>query len=96
MPSVSGCGLPARGVRHHGPRNGGGHRSAILFRATKWRSVKYEDVYLHAYRDGREARERPTAYFALYNRQRGHQSLDYRTPDEVYFGARADEFAAVA
>jgi len=61
-----------------------------------WRSVKYEDVYLHAYRDGREARERLTEYFAFYNRQRGHQSLDYRTPDEVYFGARADEFAAAA
>jgi putative transposase len=61
-----------------------------------WRSVKYEDVYLHAYRDGREARERLTEYFAFYNRQRGHQSLDYRTPDELYFGARDDEFAAAA
>jgi hypothetical protein len=36
-----------------------------------WRSVKYEDVYLHAYRDGPEARERLTEYFAFYNRQRG-------------------------
>lgn len=61
-----------------------------------WRSVKYEDVYLHAYRDGREARERLTEYFAFYNRQRDHQSLDYRTPDEVYFRARAPEFTAVA
>ncbi|HUA24329.1 MAG TPA: IS3 family transposase [Steroidobacteraceae bacterium] len=61
-----------------------------------WRSVKYEDVYLHAYRDGREARERLTVYFSFYNHQRGHQSLEYRTPDEVYFGARANEFAAAA
>jgi len=61
-----------------------------------WRSVKYEDVYLHAYRDGCEARQRLTEYFDFYNRRRGHQALDYRTPDDVYFGARADEFATAA
>lgn len=61
-----------------------------------WRSVKYEDVYLYAYRDGREARARLTAYFDFYNRRRGHQSHDYRTPDEVYFDARATEIAAAA
>ena len=38
----------------------------------------------------------PARMRSLVNRQRGHQSPDYRTPDEVYFGARADEFAAVA
>ena len=52
-----------------------------------WRSLKYENVYLHAYRDGREARAQLTAYFDFYNRQRLHQSLDYRTPDEIYFSA---------
>lgn len=52
-----------------------------------WRSVKYENVYLHAYRDGREARAQLTAYFDFYNRQRLHQSLNYRTPDENYFSA---------
>jgi len=61
-----------------------------------WRSVKYEEVYQHAYRDGREARERLTAYFGFYNRSRLHQSLDYRTPDEIYFGGPADQFAAAA
>jgi putative transposase len=61
-----------------------------------WRSVKYEDTYLYAYRNGHEARQRLTEYFDFYNRRRGHQSLDYRTPDEVYFGMRANEFAAVA
>jgi putative transposase len=49
-----------------------------------WRTVKYEEVYLHAYRDGREAQQRLSAYFAFYNRERMHQSHDYRTPDEVY------------
>ncbi len=61
-----------------------------------WRSVKYEEVYLHAYRDGREAQRQLAAYFDTYNRRRLHQSLDYQTPDEVYFGARIDELAAVA
>jgi putative transposase len=58
--------------------------------------VKYEDVYLHAYRGGEEARQRLTEYFTFYNRRRGHPSLDYHAPDEVYFGTRVDEFAAVA
>jgi len=61
-----------------------------------WRSVKYEDVYLHAYRDGCEARQRLTEYFDFYNRRRGHQSLDYRTPDEVYFAGRNALLAAAA
>jgi transposase InsO family protein len=40
---------------------------------------------LHAYRDGREAQQRLRAYFENYNSRCLHQSLDYRTPDEVYF-----------
>jgi len=52
--------------------------------------------YLYAYRDGREARERLRAYFDFYNRKRGHQSLDYRTPDEVYFAGLSSPLAAAA
>ena len=54
-----------------------------------WRSVKYEDVYLHAYASGSEARQSLTRYFAFYNARRLHEALDYATPDEVYFGALA-------
>jgi putative transposase len=54
-----------------------------------WRSVKYEEVYLHAYANGTEARTALTRYFRLYNAVRVHQNLEYRTPDEVYFGALA-------
>jgi putative transposase len=61
-----------------------------------WRSVKYEEVYLHAYRDGTEARRQLSAYFEFYNRERGHQSHDYRTPDEMYFGACAAGLARAA
>jgi putative transposase len=54
-----------------------------------WRSVKYEDVYLRAYESLAEARRGLDAYFAMYNGARPHQSLDYRTPDAVYFAALA-------
>ncbi|WP_434551788.1 IS3 family transposase [Salinisphaera hydrothermalis] len=49
-----------------------------------WRSVKYEEVYLKAYDNGREARVGLTDYFAFYNAKRHHQSLDRATPDRVY------------
>jgi putative transposase len=50
-----------------------------------WRSVKYEDVYLREYVDGHQAQRSLSKYFAFYNAQRIHETLDYRTPDEVYF-----------
>lgn len=50
-----------------------------------WRSVKYEEVYLHGYQNGTEARMALTRYFSFYNARRSHQALEYRTPDEVYF-----------
>lgn len=54
-----------------------------------WRSVKYEEVYLHGYANGTEARTSLTRYFSFYNERRSHQSLEYRTPDDVYFSALA-------
>jgi len=50
-----------------------------------WRSVKYEEVYLYAYDSMTEARQRLKGYFKCYNTRRPHQSLDNKTPDEVYF-----------
>jgi putative transposase len=61
-----------------------------------WRSVKYEEVYLHAYDNGTEARKSLTAYFSFYNARRSHQGLGYRTPDDVYFTALAATMAKVA
>ena len=61
-----------------------------------WRSVKYEEVYLHAYDNGSEARAGLTKYFSFYNTRRSHQGLDYRTPDEVYFTALAATVAQAA
>ena len=49
-----------------------------------WRSVKYEEVYLKAYGSMAVARASLGRYFAFYNAERRHQSLDRRTPDSVY------------
>jgi hypothetical protein len=54
-----------------------------------WRRVKYEEVYLRACTNGTEARTSLTRYFRTYTTVRSHQSLEYRTPDEVYFGELA-------
>ena len=54
-----------------------------------WRSVKYEEVYLHAYENGSEARAGLMKYFEFYNARRTHQSHVYRTPDAVYFAEAA-------
>ena len=50
-----------------------------------WRSVKYEEVYLHAYDSVGEARASIGRYLDFYNRRRPHSSLDRKTPDEAYF-----------
>ena len=50
-----------------------------------WRSVKYEEVYLRAYDDMRDAKTSLGRYFEFYNSERRHQSLDRRTPDQVYY-----------
>jgi putative transposase len=50
-----------------------------------WRSVKYEEVYLHAYDSVAQARASIGRYLNFYNSRRPHQSLDRRTPDEAYF-----------
>src|SRR5271156_2824251 len=50
-----------------------------------WRSVKYEEVYLHAYDSVAEARSGLGRYLTFYNSRRPHSSLDARTPDDAYF-----------
>jgi putative transposase len=60
-----------------------------IFVERLWRTVKYEEVYLNDYEDVWEAERRIGSYFAFYNRERPHQSLDYRTPEQVYRAAEA-------
>lgn len=56
-----------------------------IFTERLWRTVKYEDVYVKQYETIPEAKAGLTEYFSFYNNHRMHQSLDYRTPAEVYF-----------
>lgn len=50
-----------------------------------WRSVKYEEVYLKAYDSIATAKSSLRQYFEFYNCERRHQSLDRRTPNQVYY-----------
>ena len=68
--------------------DGKGSYTDNLFIERLWRSLKYEEVYLKAYTDGREARSQIGEYFRFYNTQRPHQALGYRTPAEVYTSER--------
>jgi hypothetical protein len=49
-----------------------------------WRSLKYEDVHLKGYADGREARTGISAWISFYNGKRPHQALGHRTPMAVW------------
>ena len=66
--------------------DGKGRYTDNIFVERLWRTVKYEEVYLKAYSNGREAESELDAYFHFYNTQRPHQALGYRTPAEVFSG----------
>lgn len=65
--------------------DGKGRALDNVFSERLWRSVKYEEVYLHEYVTPRQAHQGLARYFDLYNQRRPHQALDYLTPAEVYF-----------
>ena len=52
-----------------------------------WRTLKYEEVYLHAYASVPEARAALIKYRTFYNTRRPHSSLDRQTQDQAYFNA---------
>jgi putative transposase len=65
-------------------RDGRGRALDNVFVERLWRSVKYEDIYIKDYDRVCELESGLTAYFRFYDEERPHQSLDYRTPAEVY------------
>ena len=84
-------------VQQHGialSMDGKGAWRDNLFVERLWKSVKYEEVYLHAYDSVAEAHQGLARYFAFYNQGRPHTALDGRTPDMVYFGVSLQRVAA--
>ena len=57
-----------------------------IFTERLWRTVKYENVYIKSYATAADAREGLGDYLPFYNKKRPHQSLGYRTPEELYRG----------
>ena len=51
-----------------------------------WRSLKYECIYLHAFENGTEARQRISEWITFYNERRPHSCHGGLTPDMAYGG----------
>jgi putative transposase len=84
-------------VQQHGIQlsmDGKGSWRDNVFVERLWKSVKYEEVYLHVYDSVAEARQGLQRYFVFYNQRRPHSSLGGRTPDMVYFAALPQPQAA--
>ena len=58
-----------------------------IFIERLWRSVKYECIYLQVFENGTELYKGIDEYFKFYNTNRGHQSLNYKKPIELYKNA---------
>ena len=84
-------------LKKHGIRismDGKGSWRDNVFIERLWRSVKYEEVYLHAYDTVSDSRTGIGKYFNLYNRRRPHSSLKRKTPDQVYYSQQPLTLAA--
>lgn len=62
-----------------------------IFTERLWRTIKYEEVYLHEYTCAREAHRGLSRYLHFYNHQRLHQALGYRTPASIYYQTEKGE-----
>ena len=78
--------LLARGIKVS--MDGKGRYTDNIFVERLWRTLKYEEVYLHAYDTVDEARAAIGRYVRFYNEQRDHSSLGYQTPAAFYDGMR--------
>ena len=67
--------------------DGKGRAQDNIYVERLWRSLKYEDIYLKEYNTVPECRAGIKRYFEFFNQERFHQSLDYLTPDEIYYSS---------
>jgi len=64
--------------------DGRGRARDNIFTERLWRTIKYEEVYLHEYASPKEAYHQLANYIYFYNFKRPHQALDYLTPAQLY------------
>ena len=64
--------------------DGRGRARDNIFTERLWRTIKYEEVYLHEYASPKEAYRNLSEYICFYNYERPHQALDYQTPAQVH------------
>jgi putative transposase len=64
--------------------DGRGRARDNIFTERLWRTLKYEEVYLHDYASPKEAYHQLANYICFYNFERPHQALEYLTPAQVY------------
>jgi putative transposase len=77
-------------LKVHGVRismDGKGRCRDNIFVERLWRTVKYEEVYLHAYQNLVEGREQLRRYFAFYNNERPHQAHRGLPPAAAYYAS---------
>jgi putative transposase len=84
-------------LTHHGIQismDGKGCWRDNVFVERLWKSIKYEEVYLHAYETVEAAHQSLARYLTFYNQTRPHQALDGQTPDQVYYENRTTQQTA--
>ena len=86
-------------LKHHGIRqsmDGKGCWRDNVFVERLWRTIKYDEVYLHAYESVSQARAGIERFLTFYNTTRPHSSLDGKTPDQAYFNLKLVEDSPLA
>ena len=76
--------------------DGKGRALDNIFIERLWRSLKYEEIYLNEYRSMEELKTALKKYFTFYNFERFHQSLEYSTPDEIYYSVFKEQIQGQA
>ena len=77
-------------LKTHGVKismDGRGRCQDNIFIERLWWTIKYQYLYLHSFENGSALRRGLTGWISTYYYDRGHSTLDDRTPDEVYYSS---------